>query len=133
MSNTSKQIADWRGVDAATFRDQIVPKNQPAVLRGIALQWPAVQRGSPSPQAMCSYLMSLQQGGPVPLLTAEPAIQGRFFFRDDMRATGDHAVARPTLSSARVQAVRIEFHDALRFCGDSDSDAALPRAACTRA
>jgi hypothetical protein len=85
MSNTPEQIADWRGVNAATFRDQIVPKNQPAVLRGVALQWPAVQRGSPSPQAMCSYLMSLQQGGPVPLLTADPGIQGRFFFRDDMR------------------------------------------------
>jgi hypothetical protein len=85
MSSPSEQIADWRGVGLATFREQIVPKNQPAVLRGVVLQWPAVQRGSLSPQAMCTYLMGLQQGGPVPLLTADPATQGRFFFRDDMQ------------------------------------------------
>jgi hypothetical protein len=85
MSSPPEQIADWRGVDLPTFRDQIVPKNQPAVLRGAVLQWPAVQQGSRSAQAMCTYLMGLQQAGPVPLLTADPAIQGRFFFRDDLR------------------------------------------------
>src|ERR1700730_13377270 len=106
MSNTSEQIADWRGVDAATFRDQIVPKNQPAVLRGVALHWPAVQRGSPSPQAMCSYLMSLRQGGPVPLLTADPAIQGRFFFRDDMRGFNFQRRPAPLAVALRMMGAR---------------------------
>jgi hypothetical protein len=85
MSSPPEQIADWRGVDLPTFRDQIVPQNQPAALRGAVLQWPAVQQGSRSAQAMCAYLMGLQQAGPVPLLTADPVIQGRFFFRDDLR------------------------------------------------
>src|SRR4029077_9779976 len=85
MSGTPGQIADWCGVDLPMFRDQIVPQNQPAVLRGVVHQWPAVQRGSQSPRAMCAYLMSLQQGGPVPLLTGDPAIKGRFFFREDMQ------------------------------------------------
>jgi hypothetical protein len=34
MSSTAR-IADWRHVDPSTFRDRIVPKNQPAVLRDV--------------------------------------------------------------------------------------------------
>jgi hypothetical protein len=102
MSSTSDPIAEWSGVDAATFRDQIVPTNQPAVLRGVVLPWPAVQRGSPSPQAMCTYLMGLRQGGPVPLLTADPAAKGRFFFRDDLRGFNFQRQPAPLATALRM-------------------------------
>jgi Cupin-like domain len=84
-SHPNEQIAEWRDVDAATFRERIYPTNEPAALRGIVEQWPAVIRGSSSAQAMCDYLLSLPQGRPVPMVTADPSVRGRFFFRDDMR------------------------------------------------
>ena len=85
MSGGIGPIAEWREVDTATFRERIYPTHEPAVLRGAVRQWPAVQRGSPSAQAMCGYLLGLPQGAPVPLLTAEPSVKGRLFFREDMQ------------------------------------------------
>jgi hypothetical protein len=85
MNRGFEPIAECHAVDAATFRERIFPDNQPTVLRGVVRQWPAVRRGSASPQAMCDYLLGLRQGAPVPLLTADPTIQGRFFFGEDMQ------------------------------------------------
>jgi hypothetical protein len=85
MSSGIRSITEWPEVDTATFRDRIYPTNQPAALRGVVRQWPAVQRGSPSAQAMCRYLLGLPQGTPVRLLTAEPSVKGRLFFPEDMR------------------------------------------------
>lgn len=76
-------IAEWRGVDAAVFREQIVPANKPAVLRGLAQSWPAVRTGSA--QGMADYLRRFDAGRPTAMLVGEPAIGGKFFYRDDMR------------------------------------------------
>ena len=95
MSSGIGPIAEWREVDTATFRNRIYPTNQPAVLRGAVRQWPAVHRGSPSAQAMCGYLLGLPQGGPVPLLTAEPSVKGRLFFREDMQGPNFQRQAVP--------------------------------------
>jgi hypothetical protein len=95
MSSGIGSIAEWREVDTATFRDRIYPTNQPAALRGAVRQWPAVQKGSPSAQAMCGYLLGLPQGTPVPVLTAEPSVKGRLFFREDMRGPNFQRQAVP--------------------------------------
>ena len=44
-------------------------------------------QGLESPAALTRYLLGLEQGGPAALLTAHPSIQGRFFYREDMRGT----------------------------------------------
>lgn len=79
-------VAEWHDVDAQTFRERIFPDNRPAVMRGLVAAWPAVAAGRKSPQATVDYLLGLEQGGPLPLLTAPPSIKGRFFYRDDMRS-----------------------------------------------
>lgn len=79
-------MAEWRNVDRQTFRERIFPSNQPAVLRGVVAGWGAVAEGRKSPQATVDYLLGLEQGGPLPLLTAPPSIKGRFFYREDMRS-----------------------------------------------
>lgn len=85
MTDRPQHIAEWREADVATFRERIYPAQQPAALRGIVRHWPAVQSGSASARAMCDYLLGLPQGTPVPLLTADPAVAGRLFFRDDLQ------------------------------------------------
>jgi hypothetical protein len=109
MSSGIESITEWREVDRATFRDRIYPTNQPAALRGAVRQWPAVQRGSPSAQAMCSYLLGLPQGTPVPLLTAEPSVKGRFFFREDMQ--GPNFQRRAVPLAAGLQALLAYLDD----------------------
>ena len=94
-SNAKTPVAEWRDVDAAMFRERIYPTHEPAVLRGVVEQWPAVQHGSSSAQAMCDYLLSLPQGRPVPTVTADPTVKGRFFFRDDMHGPNFHRSAAP--------------------------------------
>lgn len=92
---SNKPISEWRNVDAPTFRERIYSAHEPAALRGLVEQWPAVQCGSPSPQAMCAYLLSMAQGGPVPVVTADPSVGGRLFFRDDSQTPNFQRRAAP--------------------------------------
>jgi Cupin-like domain len=95
MTSGAGEVAEWREVDPATFRDRIYPTNQPAILRGLVRHWPAVQHGASSAQAMRSYLLGLPQGGPVPLLTAHPTVEGRLFFQEDMQGLNFQRQAVP--------------------------------------
>jgi hypothetical protein len=110
-SGAGQQIAQWREVDAATFRERIYSTNQPAALRGAVRQWQAVQRGSSSARAMCDYLLGLPQGTPVPLLTADPSVKGRLFFRDDMQGPNFQRLAVPL--AAGLQALLAHLDDPL--------------------
>jgi hypothetical protein len=98
----SKPVAEWHNVDARTFRERVFPSNQPAVLRGLVAGWRAVAEGQKSPQATVDYLLGLEQGGPLPLLTAPPAIKGRFFYREDMRSPNFERRAAPLAAGLRA-------------------------------
>jgi hypothetical protein len=98
----SKPVAEWHNVDARTFREQVFPGNQPAVLRGLVAGWRAVAEGQKSPQATVDYLLGLEQGGPLPLLTAPPAIKGRFFYREDMRSPNFERHTAPLAAGLRA-------------------------------
>ncbi|MGC8520714.1 MAG: cupin-like domain-containing protein [Steroidobacteraceae bacterium] len=80
----SNPVTEWHEVDATTFREQIFPRNRPAVLRGAVREWPAVGAGLKSPAALVEYLLGLDQGEAVPLITAPARVKGRFFYREDM-------------------------------------------------
>jgi hypothetical protein len=77
---------EWHEPDLATFRNEIVPANRPAVLRGLIKNWPAVKAGLQSARALCDYVKSFDCGREVDMLFGDPAIQGRFFYRDDLGA-----------------------------------------------
>lgn len=78
-------IAEWRGVDAASFRDEIVAGYRPAVLRGVADAWPLVRAGRESIQVACAYLAGFDRGAEVEAFVGPPEIEGRFFYAADMR------------------------------------------------
>jgi hypothetical protein len=102
-------IPEWHDVDAAIFRQRIFTTDEPAVLRGVVGQWPAVRHHSSSAQAMCDYLLSLPQGRPVPTVTAHPSLRGRFFFRDDMTGPNFQRTAAPL--AAGLQALLSHLDD----------------------
>jgi Cupin-like domain len=84
MTNELTAVREWRDVDLATFTNEILRENKPAVLRGLIRDWPAVKQGLSSTRALCDYVMKFDCGRPVETLFGEPAIRGRFFYTDDL-------------------------------------------------
>lgn len=85
MTRDFPKIPEWHDVTPAVFRDEIFPQSRPAVLRGLVAHWPAVQAGKISPQAFLDYAMRFDRGAQVGVILAPPALDGRLFYRDDMR------------------------------------------------
>lgn len=77
--------AEWHNVDPAMFRDEIRPRDQPAVMRGLVGDWPAVRAGRISPQAFRDYIKPFDLGRPIQTAIGPPAIKGRLFYSDDMK------------------------------------------------
>lgn len=78
------KVAERHHVDARIFQEEILPANQPVVLRGLVDQWPAVREGRTSPRGVCEYLMQFYQGKMVPLLIGDPASKRHIFYQDMM-------------------------------------------------
>ena len=79
-----RPIREYERVDRATFLEEIRPAGWPAVLRGLAADWPAVQAARISDEAFVAYLERFAVDRPVAAIIGEPAIKGRFFYTDDM-------------------------------------------------
>ena len=77
-------VREWRDVSASTFRDQIFPANQPALIRGAVRLWPAVAAGRESPAAMANYLRGLDIGASADTMHGDASIGGRFFYNDQL-------------------------------------------------
>ena len=77
-------MREYTHVDAALLHGKIIPKAAPAVLRGVAAGWPAVQRARASPEAICAYLLACDSGQPVDALLLPPGEKGRLFYGPGM-------------------------------------------------
>lgn len=82
MASMAK-IREYEGVDAHRFREEIMPAAQPAVLRGVAADWPAV-RAAATPEGIAAYLKAQDTGAQFHMLVGPPEIKGRFFYTEDM-------------------------------------------------
>jgi hypothetical protein len=81
-----QQIAEWHNPSPETFHAEIMPRYQPAVLRGVVKDWPAIKNTQGSPQQTCNYLQQFYSGVPIVSWIGPPEIKGRFFYTDDMRS-----------------------------------------------
>jgi hypothetical protein len=79
-------IAEYSGVDRTEFRNAIRPLGQPAVLRKVAEDWPAVRAARDSDDDLIAYLRRFLADRPVAAIVGPPEIEGRFFYTDDFRA-----------------------------------------------
>ncbi len=84
MSTELRRIDEWRAVDEATFKSEIVPRYRPAVLRGLVADWPAVQHARDSAESIDRYLRDFANGTLVDTLIMPPHVHGRIFYNDDM-------------------------------------------------
>jgi hypothetical protein len=96
-------------IDLKTFREEVLPANQPVVLAGLVAHWPAVRAGLTSPNALGDYLRAMDQGKQVAVLEGPSSIRGHFFYRDDMR--GLNFERRPATISATIDRLLAQMED----------------------
>jgi Cupin-like domain len=80
-----KKIEELAGVDRAVFEHEILPANQPVVLRGLLRNWPAVQAGRESRSRVVDYFKRFDQGGTVNAIVGPPETKGRFFYSENFQ------------------------------------------------
>ncbi len=102
-------IAEFSGVDAHSFRKEIAPLGQPAVLRGLVAHWPAVGEGG-SPESLVAYLKGFYGGHPVAAMEGAPSIGGRYFYKPDM--SGLNFTRRPSTLDASLDQMLAHLDDA---------------------
>jgi hypothetical protein len=55
MGKPSRSVREWRNVDREVFENEIIPENEPAILKAILKDWPAVQESLKSPVKEVRY------------------------------------------------------------------------------
>lgn len=80
-SRSLRPIREWRDVTRAIFDEQTEPRHEPAVLRGVAADWPAVAAARQSTDALRAYLTRLDNGARVRAFVGPAEMGGRFFYR----------------------------------------------------
>jgi hypothetical protein len=81
---TPRPIREWHDVDERTFHEEILTRYEPAVLRGVARDWPAVRAALTSPAALSAYLAGFDSGSPVDAILMKPQARGRISYNDAM-------------------------------------------------
>jgi hypothetical protein len=77
-------IPEWNDIDRARFEAEILPRDEPAILRGLVGDWPAVARAREAPLAIAQYLADFDNGTPVDALMTPPEEEGRIFYDASM-------------------------------------------------
>lgn len=94
MTTIDKQIREFDNVTTDNFETEVASLNEPAVLRGLVRDWPAVLKGQESNEALCEYLRSFDAGASFKGFFGPPEIEGRFCYNDDL--TGFNYVEKET-------------------------------------
>jgi len=81
----TKRVREYGRIDAETSQAEVMSRNEPAILRGQAGDWPAVQAAGASPEELANFLRRHDTGKPIDTYFGKPEIQGRFFYSDDLR------------------------------------------------
>jgi len=110
MSREPSPIPEWRNVDAAMFRQQIVPQYRPAVLRGLVGHWPAVAHARKSAESIGRYLDGFGNGSSVDVLMMAPHVRGRIFYTDDLRGF-NYARSKATIREVSDKLIRYAKFD----------------------
>ena len=77
-------IREWRDLTLDQFEAEIVPRNEPAVFRGLVSHWPATAAATISSQSLRGYLSRLDRGAQVRTFVGDAAMGGRFFYRPQL-------------------------------------------------
>jgi len=128
MAGISRKTEELTGIapDQIPF-DDLIARQRPVILKGLARDWPLVQHGLRSPYEAMRYLTSFYRGQPIVGYVGAPEIAGRFHYTPD--------VAGLNFTSERIRldtfldriAAHIDDPDPPAFyIGSTDVDGYLP-------
>jgi hypothetical protein len=106
---------------------ELLEAGQPAILKGVARDWPLVRHGLESSEQAIAYLKRFCGPRPVTVFFGPPEIAGRFFYNDMM--TGFNFASRkvPLAETLdRLQAQLAEPQAPSFYVGSTDVDLYLP-------
>jgi len=78
-------VREWRDADPERFASEILPLNQPAILRGAAADWPLVRHARQSPQSLVDYLIAFDIGALITAAIIPPGEHGRMAYRGELK------------------------------------------------
>ena len=123
-----RRTREVTGVAAAGLSpDALLEAQEPLIFRGMVADWPLVVAGLRSADEAIACLKRFDAGRSVVAYTGDPAIGGRFFYRDDWSGL-NFSGARVGLS-AWLDEIAASLHDAAapaRYVGSTDLDVYLP-------
>jgi hypothetical protein len=105
MTSPLPAIAEWHDVTRDVFDNEILPRNEPVILRGLVADWPAVARARESSLAIAQYLAEFDNGTPVDALLLKPEEEGRIFYDATMEGFNYLRTLQP-VSRVLEQALR---------------------------
>jgi hypothetical protein len=76
-------VSEWTAPTPEEFRSAIIPRARPAVLRGLAANWPLVVVAKRDPLRLSAVLSKSASERSVDILRADPAEEGRFHYSSD--------------------------------------------------
>ncbi len=79
-----KTIPEYSALTTQQFFGQIVPNQQPVVIRGFAKSWPLVSSAQKTPHEFIAYLNKFYTGKKTTMVVAPPAANKRFYYNDEM-------------------------------------------------
>ena len=79
------KVREWRHVHLKMLREEIIPRDKPAVLKGFVSDWPITRAAAGSPEALLDYVRGRDPGHPIRIMVGRPEIKGVYFYRDDMQ------------------------------------------------
>jgi hypothetical protein len=75
-----KPIAEYARVDRERFESEIVPKGEPAVLRGLVAEWPVIAAAQSGDEGLARFFRDVATDEPFEAWFGAPEIGGRFSY-----------------------------------------------------
>ena len=72
------------GASRTDFDQSIRPAGRPVILKNLVSDWPSVDAGRQSLDALADYIKMLDVGASTPTFVARPEVKGRYFYTPDM-------------------------------------------------
>lgn len=77
------------------LREEIIPRDRPAVLKGLVSHWPILRAAAESPQVLSQYIGARDLGRALRVSVGPPEIKGFLFYRDDLKGLNFEFAAQP--------------------------------------
>ena len=128
MAEVHRQARVIEGLDPERIPyAELLERQEPAILKGIASQWEVTRRGAQSATAAIDYLISFDGGRPVVGYTGAPEIGGRFFYNADVTGLNFEARRVSLTDFLRLLEAHLNHNDPPSFyIGSTDIDLFLP-------